>query len=545
MVHRIQGAMKNTDTNTTRTVTTIPATRTRESAESPSSGEKRKVAGYARVSTDSDEQLTSYEAQKDYYTKLIKGREDWEFAGLYTDEGISATSTAHREGFKKMVSDALAGKIQLIVTKSVSRFARNTVDSLTTIRKLKEKGVEIFFEKENIYTFDPRGELLITIMSSLAQEESRSISENTTWGRRKAFSDGKYSVPYSTFLGYDRGPNGEFVINEEQAKTVRLIYRLFLTGLSYKAVALELEARKIKSPKGHDIWNPESVKSILSNEKYAGSALLQKMYTADFLTKKMVHNDGVVAQYYVENGHPAIIDEDVFALTQAEIERRKKVRGTRYSGKTVFSSRIICPHCGTYYGSKTLHSTDKYRKTIWRCIRRYKCEGGGKEKCQSRMVSEEEVKQKFQMALGTLVDEKEERLANLEAMEKEISDTSRIEVDAEFFASEMERISAEIDALIMENTQTAKDQDEYELQYNRLAESYHEMEKNVEKLEMQLTQARLSTILIRNFIKTLKEMDTPGEFDERVWGSIIESVTPMDDGSMVFNFKGGVEVTVK
>ena len=149
------------------------------------------------------------------------------------------------------------------------------------------------------------------------------------------------------------------------------------------------------------------------------------------------------------------------------------------------------------------------------------------------------------MALGTLVDEKEERLANLEAMEKEISDTSRIEVDAEFFASEMERISAEIDALIMENTQTAKDQDEYELQYNRLAESYHEMEKNVEKLEMQLTQARLSTILIRNFIKTLKEMNTPGEFDERVWGSIIESVTPMDDGSMVFNFKGGVEVTVK
>ena len=201
---------------------------------------RRRVAAYARVSTDSDEQFTSYEAQVDYFTTFIKAREDWEFVDVYTDEGITGTSTKHREGFKQMVADALDGKIDLIVTKSVSRFARNTVDSLTTVRQLKERGVEVFFQKENIYTFDGKGELLITIMSSLAQEESRSISENVTWGQRKRFADGKVSMPYKRFLGYDKGPNGTPVINEEQAEVVRLIFRIFLEGKTPNGICKEL-----------------------------------------------------------------------------------------------------------------------------------------------------------------------------------------------------------------------------------------------------------------------------------------------------------------
>jgi site-specific DNA recombinase len=165
------------------------------------------VAAYARVSTDSDEQFTSYEAQVDYYTKYIQERADWEFVSVFTDEGITGTNTKRRDGFKQMISDALDGKIDLIVTKSVSRFARNTVDSLMAVRQLKEKGVEVFFEKENIFTFDGKGELLITIMSSLAQEESRSISENVTWGKRKSAADGKISLPYRNFLGYEKEEN--------------------------------------------------------------------------------------------------------------------------------------------------------------------------------------------------------------------------------------------------------------------------------------------------------------------------------------------------
>ena len=202
-----------------KNVKVIPATRAPFSTESAARVLKRRVAGYARVSTDHEEQATSYEAQMAYYRDYITKRDDWEFAGMYSDEGISATNTRHRDGFKRMIEDALDGKIDLIVTKSVSRFARNTVDSLTTIRKLKERGIEVYFEKENIWTLDAKGELMITIMSSLAQEESRSISENVKWGKRKQFADGKVSVAYSRFLGYDK----DFAIIPEEARTVRLI----------------------------------------------------------------------------------------------------------------------------------------------------------------------------------------------------------------------------------------------------------------------------------------------------------------------------------
>ena len=249
------------------TVTKIPATVSRYTATPIQTRVRRKVAAYARVSTDHEDQLNSYEAQCDYYTTYIQANDEWEFAGVYSDEGISGTSTRRRDGFNRMVEDALAGRIGLILTKSVSRFARNTVDSLTTIRKLKEHGTEVYFEKENIWTFDSKGELLLTIMSSLAQEESRSISLNVTWGQRKRFADGKATAPFSVFLGYDRGENGEFVINPEQAEIVKIIYGEFLKGFSFKAIARKLTEMGIKSPKGKDVWNESTVKSILTNEK--------------------------------------------------------------------------------------------------------------------------------------------------------------------------------------------------------------------------------------------------------------------------------------
>ena len=284
-------------------VTVLPATRNRFTTAPIASVQKRRVAAYARVSTDSDEQLTSYEAQVDYYTHYIKERPDWTFAGMYADEGISGTNTKRREGFNQMITDALAGKIDLIVTKSVSRFARNTVDSLTTVRKLKEKGVEVYFQKENIYTLDSKGELLITIMSSLAQEESRSISENVTWGCRKRFADGKVSMPYKNFLGYRKGGNGEPEIVPEEAEVVRRIYRLFLEGQTPYGIKQILEAEHIPTPTGKQTWQTATILSILTNEKYKGDALLQKTFCTDFLTKKMKVNEGEVPQYYVENSH--------------------------------------------------------------------------------------------------------------------------------------------------------------------------------------------------------------------------------------------------
>ena len=226
-----------------------------------------------------NEQFTSYTAQVEYYTKYIQEHEDWEFVKVYTDEGITGTSTKHRKGFQQMVDDALAGKIDLIVTKSVSRFARNTVDSLVNIRLLKDAGCECYFEEQNIWTFDSTGELLITILSSIAQDEARNISENVTWGHRKRFADGKIMMPYKNFLGYERGEDGNPVINEEEAKTVRLIYRLFLEGKTPYAICRYLDDQCIPTPTGKTRWIENTIISILTNEKYKGDALLQKSFT--------------------------------------------------------------------------------------------------------------------------------------------------------------------------------------------------------------------------------------------------------------------------
>lgn len=271
------------------------------------------------VSAFPQEELLTYKRGKlSLVVRLIVLLQKTQITGKYTvcifyiltmsgDEGISGTSTKYRTGFNQMIEGALDGKIDLIVTKSISRFARNTVDSLVTIRKLKEHGVECFFEKENIYTFDSKGELLITIMSSIAQEESRSISENVTWGQRKRFADGKVSMPYKHFLGYCKGPDGQPQIVEKEAAVVRSIYLMFLEGHAPTYIAKMLTDKGIPTPTGKTRWSCSSVESILTNEKYKGDALLQKKFTVDFLTKKQKVNEGEVPQYYVTDSHESIV----------------------------------------------------------------------------------------------------------------------------------------------------------------------------------------------------------------------------------------------
>ena len=307
-------------------VTMIPATINPKTRLPEMIRAKRRVAGYARVSTDSDEQFTSFAVQTEYYTNLNNANPDWEFVHVYTDEDISGLNTRKRTGFKGMIDDVLAGHVDLIVTKSVNRFARNTVDSLKTIRELKKAGTEVYFEKENIYTFDGKGELLLTIMSSLAQEESRSISENITWGQRRSFENGKVHMPYIRFLGYKKGEDGKPEIDEEQAVIVELIYRLFLDGKTPAGICKCLENKKIPAPGGGEKWTKTTITSILSNEKYKGHALLQKTFTTDFLEKTKKVNEGEVPQYYVEDSHPAIIDPDIWDFVQLELARRSGSR---------------------------------------------------------------------------------------------------------------------------------------------------------------------------------------------------------------------------
>ena len=321
-----------------------------------------------------------------------------------------------------MIEDALAGKIDLIVTKSVSRFARNTVDSLSTIRLLKEHNVECWFEKENIFTFDGKGELLISIMSSLAQEESRSISENVTWGQRRRFAEGKVSMPYSSFLGYKRGENGEPVVVPEEAEIVRYIYRSFLEGQTSSRIAKALTMKGIPSPAGKEKWYSTTVESILTNEKYMGAALLQKTFTADFLTKRKQKNNGEVPQYYVNESHEAIIPPDEFEDVQIEMARRKEI-GRSYSGNALFSAKIVCAECGHYFGAKVWHSTSKYRRVIWQCNGKFKYE----MHCSTPHFYEDEIKERFITAFNQFFQNKDLVLEACKVAITQLSNTDSIE----------------------------------------------------------------------------------------------------------------------
>ena len=523
-----------------RAVRIIPPTMNMVTRLPKTSTRKRRVAAYARVSTDSEEQLTSYEAQVDYYTNYIQRNPAWEYAGLYADEGISATNTKHRDGFNRMISDALSGKIDLIVTKSVSRFARNTVDSLTTVRKLKEKGIEVYFEKENIYTLDSKGELLITIMSSLAQEESRSISENDTWGQRKRFADGKVSLPYKHFLGYKKGDDGLPEIVPEEAEIVRLIYSSFINGMTPYRIGKMLTGKGIPTPAGKIKWQSSTIESILTNEKYKGSALLQKQFTVDFLTKKRKINEGEIPQYYIEQSHDAIISPDEFELVQSEILRRKSL-GKQYNSKSIFAARIVCGDCGNFYGSKVWHSTSKYRRVIWRCNHKF----NGVCKCRTPHLYEDVIKEKFLSACNQLFENRDEILENCRMMQNLLTDCNEIDEKQQEVLQEMEVVSELTRKYIMKNSQTAQNQDEYNMHYTALVERYEKLQKKSLSLQKQKEERLAKRDLIGGFILELsrcRELLT--EFDEQFWIAAVDKVTVFQNGRLLFAFKNGTEIKI-
>ncbi len=516
-----------------RAVTVIPATLNLFTNTSIRAPIKRRTAGYARVSTDNEEQLSSYEAQVDYYTRYIKSKSEWEFVGVYTDEGISATNTKKRDGFNKMIKDALDGKIDLIITKSVSRFARNTVDTLTTVRKLKEKGVEVYFEKENIYTLDSKGELLITIMSSLAQEESRSISENVTWGQRKRFADGKVSLPYKHFLGYEKGEDGVPKIIESEAKIVRLIYRLFLEGKTISAISKHLTNESIPTPSGKKKWTTSTIRSILTNEKYKGDALLQKCYTIDFLTKKRKKNEGEVPQYYVKNSHEAIISPEVFDLAQNELKNR--VKGMfNHSCVSPFSSKIVCGECGGFYGSKVWHSNDKYRKVIWQCNNKFK----NKNKCKTPHLTDEQIKEEFVKVFNNLISNKEEVIKDCENTVLTLINTEGIDSKISKLQEESEIIVELMKSLIYENSRKVMNQDGYNKKYNSYTEKYEKIKSELSKLEDKKQDLKVRRDKVMMFIANLKSLNgVISEFDEKLWYAMVDKI--------VVNAEAGIKLVLK
>lgn len=501
---------------------------------------KRKVAAYARVSTDSEEQLNSYAAQVSYYTEYIQNRCDWEFAGIYTDEGITAVNTKHRDGFNKMVQDALDGKIQLIITKSVSRFARNTVDSLTTIRKLKDSGVEVYFEKEQIWTFDTKGELLISIMSSLAQEESRSISENVTLGKRKAMADGHISLPWSSVLGYERGEDGLPKIVPEQAEIVRLIYHLFMQGKSYTMIAKEMTERGIPTPMGKEIWRMATVRNILQNETYRGSKEMQKTFCVNYLTKSKKVNEGELPKYWIEESHEPIIPPDEFDAVQAEIERRKH-NGGAYKALSPFSQKIVCGDCGAFFGSKVWNSNNKYRKVIWRCNDRYNKKG--KRDCQTSHIVESEIKYRFITAYNKMMKKRDSLIDDCEMAIEALGDITEIDIKIKELEDELEVVEGLTLHAIDENKRRVINQEEWTERNGKYLKRHSEVTEQLKNLD-DVRKKRLDKVkTMRLFVKHLKQGgEVITEWSEELWSAVIDCVVVGVDSSMTFRFKNGTEI---
>ena len=400
-----------------RIVEVIPAT---WSPTDEPAGEIRKlrVAAYCRVSTELEQQQSSYDIQIEYYTRHIMQNPNWIFAGVFADDGRSATNTFRRDDFNQLMDQCLKGKVDMVITKSISRFARNTVDCISWVRKLKEKNVAVYFEKENLNTLDDSTEMILTILSSQAQEESRAISTNVKWGYARKFEKGESTRQRS--YGFRKAPTGEMCIVEEEAAVIRNMARWFLDGDSLERIKHRLEDAGIETTTGKKTWSTGTIYNILTNEKIMGDVLLQKTFTADYLTKRRVKNSGQQKQYYVKNHHEAIIPKAVYYKIQEEIARRSSLKkaGTRkgktaqgvYSSKYALTGIMVCNECGAHYRRTTWAKNGK-KVIVWRCINRL--EHGTKRCHESPTLKEEVIQEAIMGKLHSLsIDQEEENFLN-------------------------------------------------------------------------------------------------------------------------------------
>ena len=517
-----------------RNVTVIPAIKRVGNNKNSESKPKIRVAAYCRVSTDSEEQASSYDIQIEHYTNYIKKNKEWELAGIFADDGITGTNTKKRDEFNRMIDECMAGNIDMIITKSISRFARNTLDCLKYIRQLKDKNIAVFFEKENINTMDSKGEVLLTIMASLAQQESQSLSQNVKLGIQYRYQQGEVQVNHKRFLGYTKDENKQLVIDPEGAEVVKRIYREYLEGASLLQIARGLEAEGVLTAAGKAKWRPETLKKILQNEKYIGDALLQKTYTVDFLSKKRVKNNGIVPQYYVENSHEPIIPRDLFMQVQEEMVRRANLRGGKggkkrvYSSKYALSSIVYCGQCGDIY--RRVHWNNRGKKSIvWRCVSRLENTG---LTCHSRTVLEDMIGLATVDAINKLIGQKDGFLTILkENIETVISETDNNIV------SEIDKKLEELQKDLLRLANSKED-------YNDIADEIYRLREERHKALAEEAGKKGSKQRLEDMEKFLNEQSTLlEEYDEQLVRRLIEKVTVYDD-KLTIEFKSGVEVDV-
>ena len=527
---------------TVRKVTVIPPIAEMQ-GESRIDMRPKRVAAYCRVSTDREEQEHSFETQKAMYTEMIMMKPSWQMAGIYADEGITGTVAKKRPGFMKMIEDCRKGKIDMIVTKSVSRFSRNNLDCLMYVRELKQLGIPIIFEKEGINTIQVSSELLLTLFGALSQAESESISMNVKLGIRQSLKNGNVRFSYKTFLGYRKGVDGQPEIVPEQADIVRRIYNDFLAGATYLEIAKRLTDENVPTMGGGNRWFSERIKSILKNEKYKGDALLQKTYITDPISKRVKKNNGELPMYYVENSHPAIIERRIFDRVQEEIARRagkKKVKQTgtktelgRYSGKYALTELLYCGECGTPYRRCTWSRNGK-KKIVWRCVSRLDY---GKKYCKnSPSVEESRLHNAIAAAITKKANSEEINIGGI--MDHIESFGSQRDTDG---IIQRQRRIAEIEKVIDDLARLNSDEAQSgELDY-KFSELYAELYSVKDELEEMQSGA---SVLDGDMLNEMREVVTglknhPVEYDDKAVRQLIDCIKVMSADTIKICFKDG------
>lgn len=509
-----------------------------------------RVAAYCRVSTQMEEQLNSYEVQKNYYTEKINSEPKWKLVGIFADKGITGTSALKRDEFQKMIRMCKRKQIDMIITKSISRFSRNTVDCLNYVRMLRQLDVDVFFEEQGIHSKDAGAEFYITIYGSIAQSESENISANVRWGIQQRAKEGKVHFAYSRFLGYREGPDGKPMIDEEQADTVKFIFNEYLLGSSLADIAKSLTAKGIKTPSGKSGWNGSTVRTILSNEKYKGDALLNKTYISDCISKKVKKNNGERPMYYVENNHPAIIDKDTFNRVQEELARRtskRKVKqvGTKteqgkYSSKYALTELLICGECGTPYRRCTWTASGE-KKIVWRCINRLDY---GKKYCHHSPTIEESV---LQNAIVTAIMNNAHQSSDVLSILKEHIrigiQADEIEDNSLELLIEIAKLDEKYNALFNKMTADTEDIESIENQLIEIINKKHSLQAQVEeikneRIKRENAHSRLEQIYL--ILDGLK--NHPMTYNDTLVRQILDTVVVESKDKIKVVFTGGYEV---
>lgn len=529
-------------------IITIPAKP--EAVKNQTVKRQLRVAAYCRVSTDDEEQLTSYEAQQHYYTDKIMSNQEWTMAGIFADEGITGTSARKRPEFLRMIRLCKQKKIDVILTKSISRFARNTVDCLNYIRVLRALGIAVIFEKENINTLETDSEMLITLLGAFAQAESESISQNVRWGIRQAMREGKATMQYNKLYAYARGADGSPQIIPAQAEVVQRIYQQYLAGASFRMIANALEADHIPNAAGEPTWTITAVRGILTNEKYCGDVLRQKTFRSDCISGKVIRNTGQLPMYLIENHHEGIVDRKTFDAVQAEMARRNAGKSPSrknaptglfsYASKYALSERLVCGECGTLYRRCTWSKYGK-KRIVWRCVSRL--DYGTKYCHDSPTMDEGRMQRSILAAINASMSQKQ-------TLVQQVADAMELELlpcpGGDMSMADMDRRMAELELQFQALLQQAADGGGYEActeQFKAIADETASLKERRAQLVKARQNCEAENRRWNDAVQTLQQAPVEiQEWNETLIRQLVETVTVVSAEEIIVTLKGGTEV---